>query len=928
MLRCQAPPEVVALLERPRTTHRIPVRVPVQGRVRAAAVPGVHLPLAAAVEIAGAAASGQAETPWAGAALRSLGALSSAVGRFVGAGHVVPRLGRLDGCWDAGWRLVDSPQIAAWRTESLSRCHGLVSSTEELQHLLGALTDLHVHDALRPLAGARRSDFGEALVSGGEPRSADHALAETVGEFARAAAARDVAVVFRVQEPSAAAADEAESDDPADHGGQSSPLWRLEALVRTGTDTLRPVSELPDPTPVLGPVHDVVERARRCWPRLADARRAAGSVDLLLSTELLVELVDEGVQVLRGHGVEILLPRAWTRVRTAVRVVVGEPGTEAVDSGRRLGLDQLADVDWELLVDDEPLDAAELQALLVGAGDLVRLRGHWVRADPGALRRAARFLELARGEGGPVTRLVRALASEEAAGVEVVGPPPHAWPAATASADPVLPDWFRATLRPYQQEGVRWLAGLAAADTGAVLADDMGLGKTMQVLALTAAEHRTTMAAGRTPGPTLVVAPLTLLDNWRREARTFAPGLRVLVHHGSSRARGAEATDLMVRADLVLTSYGTAARDRDLLAGVPWRRLVADEAQTVKNPATAIARALASLPAEHRVALTGTPVENRLDELRAILDFVNPGLLGSASTFRARFAVPIESHRDVAAASRLRTLTAPFVLRRLKSDPRVAADLPAKEHIRIDAPLTREQATLYQAVVEDMLEQVRESTGGARKGAILSGLTALKQVCNHPAHYLGDGSALLRGGRHRSGKLAALDRVLTEILDSGEKVLIFTQYRVFGDLVLPMLSRRATVAVPFLHGGVTAAERAAMVEAFQRTDGPPVMLASLRAGGTGLTLTEANHVVHLDRWWNPAVENQATDRVHRIGQTRRVQVRTLVAPGTVEDRIDELLAAKSDLAELTLGPLAGALTELDDDKLAELVALSTQAVAE
>ena len=258
----------------------------------------------------------------------------------------------------------------------------------------------------------------------------------------------------------------------------------------------------------------------------------------------------------------------------------------------------------------------------------------------------------------------------------------------------------------------------------------------------------------------------------------------------------------------------------------------------------------------------------------------------------------------------------------------MVSDLPEKQHIRVDAPLTREQATLYRAVVEDMLEQVKESEGAARKGAILSGLTALKQVCNHPAHYLGDGSALLRGGRHRSGKLAALDEVLTEILASDEKVLLFTQYRAFGDLILPMLERRAAAAVPFLHGGVTAAARTEMVRGFQSPGGPPVMLASLRAGGTGLTLTEANHVVHLDRWWNPAVENQATDRVHRIGQSRVVQVRTLVAPGTVEDRIDELLEAKRDLAELTLGPMAGALTELDDAELGALVALTDEGVEE
>ena len=636
----------------------------------------------------------------------------------------------------------------------------------------------------------------------------------------------------------------------------------------------------------------------------------------------MVDLVDEGVEALRGRGVEVLLPRAWTRIRTAVRLAVKEPGTESVDSGHRLGLEQLADVDWELVVDDNPLDATEARMLLDAASDLVKLRGQWVRADPGALRRAARFLAARRGQRTTAPALVSALMSEEAEGVEVESPATLDW--IPSSSSPVaLPEWFRATLRPYQLDGVRWLSALSRADTGAVLADDMGLGKTMQVLALTAAEH----AAGRS-GPTLVVAPLTLVATWAREASTFAPELRVHVHHGQGRDRGEGAAERMTDSDLVLTSYGTAARDVDLLTGVEWRRLVADEAQTVKNPATAVSRAIRSIPARHRIALTGTPVENRLDELRAVFDFANPGLLGSASAFRARFAVPIESHRDEAAASRLRALAAPFVLRRLKSDPLVAADLPAKQHIRVDSPLTREQATLYQAVVEDMMEQVKDAEGTARRGAILSGLTALKQVCNHPAHYLGDGSSLLRGGRHRSGKLAALDEVLTEILDAGEKVLLFTQYRAFGDLIIPLLERRAATGVPFLHGGVTAGGRASMVEEFQSADGPPLMLASLRAGGTGLTLTEANHVVHLDRWWNPAVENQATDRVHRIGQTRVVQVRTLVAPGTVEDRIDELLESKRELADLTLGPLAGVLTELTDSDLAALVALTDEGLDE
>lgn len=922
--RSGAPPEAIRLLEGFSLTHRIGVRVPVEGRIRAATVPGIRMSVDSAVDLCRMTGT---DDQWAGPGLRALSALSEGVAAFVASGHVVPTLRRSDGGWDASWSLAASPVVSAWTAESLTRCHGLVTGREDLDRLLAALADQHARMALAPLAADRRSDLGTALVTGGGVTSGGQALADAVGEFGRAAAARDVEVVFRVLEPS----DDDTADDTdvnASSGGVDTAstgdvLWRLEVLVRTGTDSLRPFTALPDSAAVGEAVRDVIDRAVRTWPPLGRALPATGGPDLLLPTDLVVDLVDEGVEALRGRGVEVLLPRAWTRVRTAVRVAVTPAGTENVDTGRRLGIDQLADVDWEMVVDDVPLDPAEAQVLLDAASDLVKIRGQWVRADPGALRRAARFLAARRGERATAPALVAAMMSEEGEGVEVEAPTTLDWIPSSSSVRLDLPPWFRATLRPYQREGVRWLLALAGADIGAVLADDMGLGKTMQILALTAAEH----SRGRT-GPTLVVAPLTLVATWAREAASFAPGLRVLVHHGPERLRGDDAAEILGAADLVLTSYGTATRDVELLSAVAWRRVVADEAQTIKNPTTSVTRAVVSIPAEHRVALTGTPVENRLDELRAVLDFANPGLLGSASTFRARFAVPIESHRDEAAASRLRALTAPFVLRRLKSDPRIVADLPDKQHFRVDAPLTREQATLYRAVVEDMLEQVKDAEGTARKGAILSGLTALKQVCNHPAHYLGDGSALLRGGRHRSGKLAALDEVLTEILDAGEKVLLFTQYRAFGDLILPLLERRAASAVPFLHGGVSAAGRAQMVEDFQAPRGPSVMLASLRAGGTGLTLTAANHVVHLDRWWNPAVENQATDRVHRIGQTRTVQVRTLVAPGTVEDRIDELLEAKRDLAELTLGPMAGALSELDDEELMALVDLTDAGVDE
>jgi SNF2 family DNA or RNA helicase len=378
----------------------------------------------------------------------------------------------------------------------------------------------------------------------------------------------------------------------------------------------------------------------------------------------------------------------------------------------------------------------------------------------------------------------------------------------------------------------------------------------------------------------------------------------------------------------VVTTYALAARDVEQLRELRWQRVVLDEAQHVKNAATAQSRAVRSIPARHRLALTGTPVENRLEELRSILDFANPKMLGSAQAFRARFAVPIEREHDESAAARLRTATAPFVLRRVKTDPNVISDLPDKFEMTVRANLTAEQAALYQAVVEDMLRQIDESEGMSRKGAVLAALTRLKQVCNHPAHFLGDGSAVLRRGAHRSGKLGLVEDVLESVLADGEKALLFTQFREFGDLIAPYLSERFGVRVPFLHGGVPKSARDKMVTQFAEADGAPLMLLSLKAGGTGLNLTAANHVVHLDRWWNPAVENQATDRAFRIGQRRDVQVRKLVCVGTVEERIDAMLTSKQQLADLVVGTGENWVTELSTDELRDLMRLGEEAVGE
>jgi SNF2 family DNA or RNA helicase len=374
-----------------------------------------------------------------------------------------------------------------------------------------------------------------------------------------------------------------------------------------------------------------------------------------------------------------------------------------------------------------------------------------------------------------------------------------------------------------------------------------------------------------------------------------------------------------------LTTYQVAARDADVLATSEWDRIVLDEAQHVKNATGVTARALRRIPARHRVALTGTPVENRLTELWSIADFLNPGILGPASIFRARYSVPVERFADPDAAARLRRATRPFLLRRVKTDRAVIADLPRKLERRQWCNLTAEQASLYRAVVDEMLQKMRERNAGARhKGLVLSAITKLKQVCNHPAHLLGDGTPLAG----RSGKLDRLEEVLANALADGDRALVFTQYARFGSMLAPYLSGRLGLPVSFLHGGTARGVRDEMVASFQASRGPGVMLLSVKAGGTGLNLTAANHVVHLDRWWNPAVESQATDRAFRIGQDRDVQVHTFVCVGTVEERIDTVMSDKRAVAGLAIGSEHGWLAGLSTEDLADLVALTPEALGE
>ncbi len=481
----------------------------------------------------------------------------------------------------------------------------------------------------------------------------------------------------------------------------------------------------------------------------------------------------------------------------------------------------------------------------------------------------------------------------------------------------VQPASFHGQLRPYQLRGLAWLEGLSRHGLGGILADDMGLGKTIQVLALLL--HRQTERPEFGPA-TLLVCPTSLLGNWERELAKFAPSLPVFVHHGNNRDR---LPNTFKPHTLVLTTYGVVRREEDTFASRSWGMVVVDEAQAIKNAGSAQAKAIRKLRGAFRLALTGTPIENRLTELWAIMSAGLPGYLGSESHFKERFANPIEKYRDPDAANELRQRIGPFILRRLKSDKAIIQDLPEKHEMKVFTTLSREQAELYQYRVEKMDEELDAASSSIeRRGRILALLTHLKQICNHPSQFL-KAQGPYRG---RSGKLDRLTEMLEEVVEAGERALVFTQFKEMGDRLQIHLQDALGFEPPFLHGGTSREGRDELVRSFQEDpDSPPVLLLSLKAGGVGLNLTAATHVFHFDRWWNPAVEDQATDRTYRIGQTKNVQVHKLVTIGTLEEKIDALLESKRDLADRVVGSGEGWLTELDDDALRRLVALDPDA---
>jgi len=673
--------------------------------------------------------------------------------------------------------------------------------------------------------------------------------------------------------------------------------------------------------------------ASRLFAPIDASLRGARPTASALNADEAYTFLRETALLLQSFGFGVLAPGLQAKFGVRVRLKSAQKESPKGGVGG-ISFDEIVNYDWELVLGDAALTREEFEKLAALKTPLVQIRGQWVELHPAQLQAALKFWEKRKNAGELNTqdalRLALGLDATKAdAGLPITQVVADGWigelVASLEQRDKVkpmaTPREFQGELRHYQNAGLAWLAFLRQWGLGGCLADDMGLGKTLQTIALLLHARERANGAAR---PTLVVCPTSVVNNWERELARFAPSLRVYAHHGAARKKN----DLAARAaesDVVLSSYPLLQRDEKQLTALAWSHVILDEAQNIKNPETRQARAARKLDAQWRLALTGTPVENRLSELWSIFQFLNPGYLGAQAEFQRRFANPIERGGDDAAAQQLKRLAGPFILRRVKTDPQVISDLPAKNEMKIFCNLTREQATLYEAVVRDSLKRIQESEGIERRGIVLATLLKLKQVCNQPAQFLGDASAL----PGRSGKLARLSEMLAEVRAVRERALVFTQFAEMGKLLQAYLQSELADEVLFLYGSTPTKARTQMIDRFQNdAHGPAVFILSIKAGGTGLNLTRANHVFHFDRWWNPAVENQATDRAFRIGQTRNVQVYKYLCAGTFEEQIDAMIERKQKLAQTIVGASEGWLTELSTDALRDLFRLRQDAIGD
>lgn len=664
-------------------------------------------------------------------------------------------------------------------------------------------------------------------------------------------------------------------------------------------------------------------QASRLSEYVNDSLKAPTPSGFALSNSNVFQFLNETAQTLEEAGFGVMLPAWWRKGQRAKIKRRANVDSSMKIRGDKLTLDHVVEFNWELALGDITLTQAELETLTALKSPLVKIRGQWILVTQEDIQASIDFLQKKVRKKGTLGELVKlALTKTADDGAEVVVDArgwvgeflkqlnsPH------VMTELPTPSSFNGELRHYQQRGFSWLDFLSGWGLGACLADDMGLGKTIQTLALIQKQKNEGSA-----GPVLLVCPTSVVSNWCKESARFTPQLSVMVHHGGKRKKGDPFIKDVHQHDVVISTYGLLDRDRLQLQEISWTGVILDEAQNIKNNMTKQSVAARGLKSSYRIALTGTPVENSVADLYSIMEFLNPSFLGSSRDFRNRFLIPIQVEGNVLAEELLKEITQPFILRRVKTDKNIISDLPDKQEMKVYCSMSKEQVTLYSAVVDDLIERLAIVDPQRRAGEILAAMTQMKQVCNHPAHFNADNSEL----DGRSGKLDRLVEMIEEVLRSGEKALIFTQFAEMGKLIKKQLQEKFGEEVLFLHGGVSRKARDEMVERFQSADGPSLFVLSLKAGGTGLNLTAANHVFHFDRWWNPAVENQASDRAYRIGQKKNVQVRKFITAGTLEDKIDEIIDDKQRTADVVVGAGEGWLTALSNDDLKRVFTLSKE----
>ena len=680
--------------------------------------------------------------------------------------------------------------------------------------------------------------------------------------------------------------------------------------------------------------------AARIYPGFWGGLETDEPVGITVDLDTAFGFLKESAWVLEDAGYRVVVPAWWTpkgRQRAKVRLKAKGKSVSGGDSANSyFSIDTLVQYRYELAIGDRPVSAEEWQQLVQAKAPLVQFRGQWMELDQAKMQQMLAFWQQHQQENPELSLMeFMGLAAEgdEDLEVEVDRGDLLATLLTNLKDTSALdlapdPDTFAGSLRDYQKRGLSWLQYLERLGLNGCLADDMGLGKTVQVIARLAQERELAAQAGvsRVP-PTLLICPTSVVGNWYRELHKFAPQLRAMIHHGGDRVQSVQMFQAACdRHDLVITSFTLARKDADCFGAVDWHRIVLDEAQNIKNPKAAQTKAILKLSAPHRLALTGTPVENRLMDLWSIFNFLNPGYLGKQAQFRKQFELPIQRDNDRRRSTTLKKLVEPFILRRLKTDQAIIKDLPDKVEQKVFCNLTPEQASLYEAVVKDVAEELNKAEGMQRKGMILATLTKLKQICNHPRQFLQDDSDFAPS---RSHKLSRLMEMLNEVIEAGESALVFTQFTEIGASIEQYLRQECRTPTHYLHGGVSRQKREQMIATFQDPDADPsIFVLSLKAGGVGITLTQANHVFHFDRWWNPAVEDQATDRAFRIGQKKNVFVHKFVAIGTLEERIDQMIEDKKKLAGAIVGADESWLTELDNSAFQDLIALSKQAILE